>query len=468
MSATGIGSVPGPRPTPLLGSRGNFIRFLRDPVAYMRMLQERHGPIAALVGGRRGMVFAFGPEHNRQLLSDPARFHSAGVTYPGPENSAQRRLGRGLFSMNTAHHREQRRLVAPPFHGKAIEGCSATTADIAGQMLAGWENGGRRDMARDMARFAWHLAMKIFFDLEPTPETDRLATSLARWTALGSSVGVRSLPVDFPGTPHRRLLRTAETLERQILALLARGRARPAGGSDVLSLLLAAHDQAGPGVSDDELIGHVAILLVAGHETTANALTWTLFLLAQHPRVMTELLDELEANLHGAAPTYAQLDRLKLLDAVIKESMRLFPPVVYAYRVAAEPFTLGPYELPARTTVALSHYLTHRMPDIYPEPAVFRPQRWCEFTPPPYAYLPFSAGPRVCLGAAFSMMTMRVGLAMMLQRFRFTVVPGAKIDRRVVLTLSPRHGMPMEVVPQDRRFRRSPIRGDVREMVDFR
>jgi cytochrome P450 len=218
-------------------------------------------------------------------------------------------------------------------------------------------------------------------------------------------------------------------------------------------------------MTDTELVGQTAILFMASFETTASALTWTLFLLAQHPAVMRDLMDELSGVLGGNPPVAEQLARLPFLNNVIKESMRVLPPVPYTVRATTKYLNMGPHRVPTGARILCSHYLTHHLPDLYPEPERFRPERWNEIDPNQYEYMPFSAGPRVCIGAMFATQLLKISLATMLQRFRFTVVPETRIDRIVRITMQPRQGLPMMISKNDRKFAASPVLGQIREMV---
>ncbi len=275
------------------------------------------------------------------------------------------------------------------------------------------------------------------------------------------------LQMDLPGTPYRALQRLSQRIESQIRALIASKRASSAEQLDVLATLIDARDEDGSSMTDDQLIGHAHVLFEAGHETTASALTWTLFLLAQHPKVLADLRDELTGVLRGAQPTVEHLAQLPLLERVIKESMRVLTPVVFMMRLTAEPCTLGPYRLPAGARVIYSQYISHRLPELYSEPAAFRPDRWLSIDPSGYEYIPFGAGPHVCIGAAFAMMELRLVLATILQRHGLEVAPGARIDRQVQLTLSAKHGVPMQVIPCDQAPRYVEFRGNIHDMVDL-
>jgi cytochrome P450 len=200
--------------------------------------------------------------------------------------------------------------------------------------------------------------------------------------------------------------------------------------------------------------------------TTANTLTWTLFLLAQHPLVASALYAELTRELHGKSPELSQLERLPLLDRVIKESMRVLPASSYSQRINVEPVELGPLLLSTGTLVIFSQFITHHLPEQFPEPYRFLPQRWESIDPSPYAYLPFATGPKMCIGATLAMMTIRLTVSTVWQRARLAVVPGANINGMVTSTmLGPTTGMPMTVLDADAPFESHPVRGNINDLV---
>jgi cytochrome P450 len=261
------------------------------------------------------------------------------------------------------------------------------------------------------------------------------------------------------------LLQYAERLEERILSMIAQRRADPVPRPDVLSLLIRARDDESRGMTDAELVGQATILFGASYETTASSLTWTLFLLEQHPQVLADLVDELTSVLRGEPPTAEQLERLPLLERVVKEAMRVLPPVPFTIRSATAPTQLGGYFMPKGSRVICSHFMTHHLPELYPEPEHFRPARWETIDPGPYEYLPFSAGPRMCIGVPFAMQAIRIAVAMIFQRFRLELVADSRVDRAVRVTMSPRRGMPATIRSQDRRFAATRVRGNVHDMV---
>lgn len=463
-----VGPLPGPPKPALLGWRAQSLKFLRDPIAFMRMLYRDYGRLAAWMDGNPWWVFGFGPEYNHRVLSDPVLFYTVpGAPSTTPVDSSLARLTRTLLNMNGDQHRQQRRLVLPAFHRKRVESYRDRMVALTASALDGWRAGQKLDIARAMQELTLCIAAETLFGLDATAEANATGTLIHGWIALLESPGALLLPRDWPGTPFRRLLVDSARLEGHIKALIERKRANLAAHDDVLAMLIQARDDDGVALTDAELIGQTAVIFIAGHETSSNALTWTLFLLAQHPRVLRDVCDELEGALHGDAPTVAELGQLPLLERVIKESMRLLPPAPFLVRAATAPLHLGPYALPAGATVTLSPYITHHMPDLYPAPERFQPERWEQIAPSLYEYMPFGAGPHMCIGATFAMMEISIVLAMILQRYRLELRPGARIDRHVRLTLSPKQGMPMIIRPRDQAVRPQAVRGNIREMVEL-
>lgn len=463
--------IRGPRPLPLLGARGNVIRFFGAPLRWMRGLHGRYGDIAAVSDRSPSLICAFGPAHNRQILPDARVFQNQdGGPYPIPQDSALARVLDGLNFMNGDRHRQHRRLMMPAFQKAALDGYRDDMVAVAARRLESWQVGGILDVGEEMIELTLRLAVRCLFGLDVREGEDHLGGLSTQLLELVTSMGVAALPRDLPGTPYRRMLRLGERVEVEMLELIRRKRGAPGPQRDVLSILLHARDEDGGALTDRELIGETSVLFAAGHETTASTLAWTLFLLSQHPRVLGDLLDELTGALRGDAPTVAQLSSLPLLDAVIKESMRLLPatPLLFIRLPAAEA-QLGPYALPAGSAVMLSPFITHRLPDLYPDPARFRPERWARLAPSPYEYLPFGAGPRMCIGAGFAGQAVRVVLPMILQRYRLSLAHRAEVSAAVRgITLGPRRGLEMLVAPQDRYLRRAErVRGEIHELVDL-
>ncbi len=462
-------TAPGPRALPLVGSRGNFARFLLDPVGYTAGLYRSYGRVCTIASGRSGgMLFAFGPEHNHRILSDTELFRSPSfLNFPVSEGSAPQRLDSGLISMNGAQHKQHRRLLQPAFHRRQVEGYRDVMVAVAERYLERWRAGAQLDLAREMQLLTLQVASSVLFGLDTEAEADRLGAMTTRWFELLFAPAVLLAPFDLPGSPYRAMLRHADVMDTAYRAMIGRKRASGEAQQDVLATLIQTRDEDGARLSDAELIGHAHNIFVAGHDSSANTLTWALFLLAQHPQVSVDLRDELDGLLGGAAPTQEQLGRLPLLDGVIKETMRLMTPAVMLRRDAAAACEIGSYQVAGGTPVLISPYITHRLDELYPDPERFRPARWIGLERGPYEYLPFGAGPHMCIGASFAQQEMKLVLALIVQRYALECVRGARVDRQVRLFLAPRGGMPLRLLPPDRRPQRVPVSGNVHEMVNL-
>lgn len=477
--------VPGPRAMPLVGPLGNVGLFVADPLKYVGRLFAEYGPLAALVFGRStwlvatrprppGTVFLYGAELNRELFSQHGRYHKSalsGPLYPQGEPSERRRplqrLFTGLFGVNDDLHKEQRRLLMPAFHKKRIEGYRDDMVQVTEDVLAGFRVGETRDVSRDMNELTLRIVTRTLFGQDLRQRGVSIGRHVQRWLDLFKYAG--ALPLDWPGLPYRRWLDASHAIDAAMLDIIADKRPRAGAEPDILSALLAARDENGATLSEDELIGHASVLFAAGHETSSNALCWTLALLSQHPHVSAALHDELSGRLRGAAPSVADLGELPFLDRVVKESLRLLPPAPFNHRIAAEDSELGGYFIPRGTELISSVYHTHRMPELYPEPARFDPGRWEGFDPGPYAYSPFGAGARTCIGMSFALMEIKIVLAILLQRFRLAPPPYERVDHSISITLRPKPGLRMRVFEQDREFAASAQRltGDLTRMVQF-
>lgn len=461
--------LPGPRPVPLVGARGNLLPFIRNPLDYMSRLYQSYGEVVSLARGTTEYVFAFSPEYNRQVLGNTTLFYNLDASTSPlciPRNSSLSRLFAGLSQMNGDRHRRQRQLMMPALQKKRLDDYYGDIVAVTEQWLAGWRVGQQRDLFEEMRGLTLSIAVKTLVGVSPDRGGRAMCRLLESWQGLVFSPPAILLPFDLPGSPYRRLLTLSERLEAALRELISRKRAE-GPGRDALSALMQAHDEDDGRMTDDELVGQTNFLFMAGHATTASALTWTLFLLDQHPRALNDLLDECDAKLHGGTPAREQLDELPLLEAAIKESIRLLPPVLWWSRVSTAPFYLGGYEVPEGARVISSAYVTHRLADHYAQPDKFIPERWRTFSPDPYAYLPFSAGPRACPGAAFAMVEMKLILATILQRYRTSVRPRAPVDLGGLMLSSPRRGLPVLIEQQARRKDRREVRGNIRRLVNL-
>ncbi len=460
-----IKNLSGPRPMPILGWRGNAVQFLRDPITFLRTIYHSYGKIAGITRDNQQMVFAFTAESNRQILSDTDLFHTI-FDNTMPERVKKHRRGKGLVHMNGPEHKQQRRLMMPALHRNHIETYAHDMVATAQDILDRLPVNQVVDIAHVLQQMTLNIVCKSLLGIEVGKRAEGIGLMVKNlletpWTAIAV------FPFNIPGTPFKRMITNAKQLDDEVLAMIARKRVNPEAHRDLLSLLIQSADEDGIRMTDEELLGQTTTLLVTGHETSSNMMTWTLFLLSQHPEVLADLVDEMDSVLGGAAPTLEHLKQLPLLDRVVKESLRILPPSSLGSRMSTAECMVGPYQLPKDTIVVYSQYITHRFPELYPEPNRFNPSRWEHFNPSPYEYLPFGAGPRLCIGQSFALLEIKIILAMILQRYRLSMVHGTKVDLKMRLALSPKAGMPMFVTHQDRKFNKVPVQGNILASVDL-
>lgn len=460
--------IPGPPGVPLLGWRGNMMKFFNFPSKFVRGLYQEYGDVVGITDDNTSIVFIFHPEYNRQLLANGDAFWTRNEFIRIPPGSALKRVGAGLFSMNGPKHRQHRRLMMNAFDHSEIGNYRESTLSIVEDVLNRWQAHGEIDIVREMQRLALRVVSKVLYGLDVTPHAENLVEVIQEWMGLNLHPLVGVFPIDLPGLPYRRLLKLSEYLEQCMLDLIEEKRRDPTAGDDALSAIIRAHDEDGNYLSDQDLVGHATLLFGVGHETTASCLIWTLFLLAQHPEVQADLVDELTSVLNGEAPTMEQMEQLPLLDMVVKESLRVLPPGAFSMREAQRPFEFRPYPpLPAGTFITFSQYVTHHRPDLYHEPDRFIPRRWESINPSVYEYMPFGAGVHSCLGQGFGLMEVKVVVALVLQHFRLALPEKLKVDCKEVFALAPKKALPAKVMPQDRNFRRVKVRGNIHDIVDL-
>lgn len=450
---------------------GRLEEFVTDPIACMRRLHREHGDLALLretSEKQQQLAFVFSPELNHHVLSDSKTFHSRFFTLRGSRNSAQRRLTSGLLSMNGEEHKQQRRQVSGPFEKRSIAIYHDTITTVTDQMLTGWKADSVVDMAEEMTILMRKITSMILFGMDQLDLALEIGEMLDVWVEMNHQLGLAAfLPRDGLMPEYDQMLSHAELLEGRILELMRLRREAGTLGTDLLSQLIRVHDTTG-GITNEQLVGHVALLFGAGHMTSAHSLAWTTFLLAQHPEVMTSLNHELQAGIYDEPLATFDSAKGSLLDRVLRESMRVLPASSYSQRVNDVPVELGPLSLPRGTPIIFSPFVTHHRPDLYSNPDRFDPDRWLTISPTPYEYLPFGAGPRMCLGAPLAQFIIKTILPRILKHNRLTVVADSVVNGLVVSTmLSPISGIPMHLAELDDRFETSVIRGNIHTLVEL-
>ncbi len=362
----------------------------------------------------------------------------------------RRVLGNGLLLSEGEFWRRQRKLIQPAFHQERIASYTEIMVGHTQRMLASWSDGQTLDIHEAMMRLTLGIVAKTLFDADVSREAEDVdaALSVLMGKFLRQAGLALLLPAWVPLPTSQLLKRAVGRLDKVIYGIIEQRRASGHLSGDLLSEFLQARDDEGIGMSDRQLHDEIMTLFLAGHETTANVLSWTWFLLGQNPEVEEKLIEELMRVLDGRVPTLTDLPRLIYTDTVLRESMRLYPPVWVIGRRALAPFRLGEYELPANTNVLISQLIMHRDPRYFPEPERFDPDRWSASDPrgaslPRFAYFPFGGGPRVCIGAGFGMMEAVLLLATIAQVFRIQIAPGQKVSKQPTVTLRPRNGIPV-------------------------
>lgn len=459
--------MPGPGQEFPWTAIGRQIELDRDPIRFMQKIRQRYGNLVRYesVCGRE--VFAFGPDNNRELHRNTDLFHSRPFVLKGPKYSSQTRLRYSIFQMNGPAYHEMRHQLLPPFQKTSVADYHTDVVRLIANATAPWQAGTERDIHRDMHLLVWNIVRQILYGMEENQASSELHERLEHWMLQTFSPWVRAFQLDLPFMPYGKMLREAEALEAHFLEIMQTRRDQGTPGRDALSSMLKIRGEDGKLLSTKAMVGHALTLFLVAYETTGNTLAWTLFLLAQHPRVLQALLDEL-APLRGDFPEANQLDKLPLLDHVVKETMRLLPAVPYNRRQVSKNGTLGEFQVPQGTRVMFSHYITHHLPEIYPEPERFLPERWDTISPSPAEYLPFGAGVRTCLGASLAPFIIKLTLAHILPRWKLSLIPHSTLDRQLGISLGPKGGLPMHVARQDRRLQAVPIHGNIHEMVDLR
>ena len=369
-------------------------------------------------------------------------------------------LGNGLLTSEGDFWLRQRRLAQPIFRKQQIDGYATVMVDYTQQMLETWQDGAVHDVHEEMMRLTLDIVMKTLFDRDIQ---DTAASSVAHaldalmnWIEHHEAVDVTTALAEIGELDAQNSPMSSEDIDRDyqnaialfdktVFSIIRERRASNKTGKDLLGLLMQVEDaDDGTRMSDRQLRDEAATLILAGHETTANTLTWTWMLLAQHPEVREQLHAELKTVLGDRAPTLADMPQLTYTNWVIKESMRLYPPATDVWREATQDSELGGYVIPKGTTVIASQWAMHRDPRYFNNPEVFQPERWAndlEKQLPRGVYFPFSDGPRVCIGKNFAVMEAVLLLATIAQKFQLDLVPEQNIELQPSITLRARHGI---------------------------
>ncbi|HZB44448.1 MAG TPA: cytochrome P450, partial [Pyrinomonadaceae bacterium] len=407
-------------------------------------LARQYGDVAQFRIGPQKAFLLSHPDHVRDVLvTHHERFHKGRAL-----QRSKRLLGEGLLTSEGAHHRRQRRIAQPAFHRQRVASYGAVMVEYAARAAERWREGRTLDISEEMMRLTLAIAGKTLFDADVEQhDADEVGAALTEvmelfgYLMLPYSELLEKLP--FPLPPVVRFQRARKRLDAVIYRIIDERRRSGGDRGDLLSMLLLAEDEedAGARMSNEQVRDEVMTLFLAGHETTANLLAWTWYLLSQHPEVEARLHAELDAVLTGGRlPTVEDIPALRYTEMVVAETMRLYPPAWTVGRLAIADHEAGGYLIPKGSLVLLSQYVVHRDPRFFPDPERFDPER---FTPeakearPPFAYFPFGGGVRRCIGEGFAWMEATLVVATLARRWRMRLAPGHTVRPAPRITLRP-------------------------------
>jgi cytochrome P450 len=421
----------------------------RDPTGMFLKAALQYGEVVYFrIGPRQGYLIT-NPDDIRHVLQENARNYHKSPLY----DKLRLFLGNGLLTSEDAFWLRQRRIAQPAFHRQRMGAIAGVMADAARDAAARWEPlasaGAPVDVDEEMMRLTRTVVVRSLLGADLGPFTSTIDPA---WTTINEYVGKSFWSIGFDQLPtpsYRRFQAARAVLRGAVDHVIAERRRDPGDHADLLSMLMSARDEeTGEAMTDEQLRVEVTTFLLAGQETTSLALTWTWYLLSQHPAVRKRLEDELDEVLNGRPPEYADLANLHYLRMVVDESLRLYPPAWGISRQAMGADRLGGFRLPRGWLAFVIPYVLHRLPAFWKDPEQFDPER---FSPehsadrPKFVYLPFGAGPRQCIGNQFALIETQLSLATFAQSYRLHLQPGHRVDPWPLITLRPRFGMPMTI-----------------------
>ncbi len=436
---------PGPKGRPIFGM---FPEFRRDPPLFLLNVAKQHGDIAYFKLGSQHFYLLNRPDYVQDVLvTNNSKFQKSRIM-----QRAKVLLGEGLLTSEGQFHLRQRRLAQPAFHRQRIAGYAATMVECAKRAQVRWTNGETRDISEEMMRLTLAIVAQTLFGAEVENDADEIGQAM---TDVLGMFNMMMIPFTeflqkMPLPSMRRFERARGLLDKKIYTIINERRESGDDRGDLLSMLLLAQDEQGDGgsMTDTQVRDEALTLFLAGHETTANALTWTWYLLSQHPEVERRLHEELQSVLAGRSPAFDDLPQLRYTEMVFAESMRLYPPAWAVSRLAMQDYDTGDYLIPAGSICLMSPYVMHRKPEYFPDPERFDPERW---TPeakdrrPKFSYFPFGGGPRICIGERFAWTEGILLLATIAQKWKMRLEPGQRVAHRAQITLRTRYGMRMQL-----------------------
>lgn len=438
-------AVPGPKGHFLIG---NLPEMARNPAAWLLAVATEFGDIAHFRLLNTDIYLVANPDYIHEVLvAQRDRFHKADVD----RDILSKFLGNGILLSEGHYHRRQRKLVQPAFHATRVQAYAGTMVDYTLRLLDSWSDGDEQPIDEAMRRLTMEIVAKTLFDADVSGQAGVVGEAMAVLQRV-SNYDFRTqnaIPDWLPLPRNLRRRRASRVLDEVVNGIINQRRTTSEDRGDLLSMLLLSEDERGERMNDAEVRDEAVTLFAAGHETTSNALTWTWYALSQNPAVRDQLRAEVDRVLGERRVTLDDLPNLVYTTMVIKESLRLYPPVwVLNGRQALVDVSIDGYRIPAGSTVFVAPYALHRNPRYFDDPLTFDPQRFSpENEPdiPRYTYFPFGGGPRVCIGNSFALMEMQLILPTIIQRFILDLMPDQAVDIEPLVTMGPRYGMRMRL-----------------------
>jgi cytochrome P450 len=437
---------PGPKSAnPLLGV---LSAFRKDPPGFLLRNGREYGDLVHLRLAHQNAYLVNRPEWIRDILVT----HQSNFVKSRVLERAKRLLGEGLLTSEGEFHTRQRRLVQPAFHRDRMAHYGSQMVECAVEARERWTSGALLDLAVEMPRLTLAIVAKTLFSADVSSEADRIGQALTEIFAMFDTLllpfsdWIQKLPLPMV----RRFERARDGLDKVVYGLIAERRASGRDEGDLLSMLLLAQDEESDEdsrvMTDKQVRDEALTLMIAGHETTANALLWSWYLLSQNPQCEARFHAELNEVLDGRIPAFEDVPKLPYTTGVFSEALRLFPPAWAMGRRAKKDYVIGEYRIPAGSILIMSPWVSHRDPRWFSDPEKFDPDRWRPEIAeklPKFAYFPFGGGARVCIGERFAWAEGVLVLATLAQRWKFKLAPGQTAETKAVITLRPRNGMKM-------------------------
>jgi cytochrome P450 len=427
---------------------GNLLSYRRGPLQFFHDLADQYGDISYFRFGPQEAFFVNHPDLIKEVLVTSNHHFVKGLVL----QRAKRLLGEGLLTSEADAHRRQRRLSQPAFHRQRVGSYAATMTEYGQRATEPWGDGEIRDVSDEMMKLTLSIVGKTLFDADVESDATDVGEAM---TVLMELFNMMRLPFydilkRLPLPQLRRFDTAKAKLDSIIYRLIADRRRSGKDHGDLLSMLLLAHDVEGDGgqMSDAQVRDEAITIFLAGHETTANALTWTWYLLSQHPEVERALHTELDEVLGSRAPAFTDVPQLKYTEMVLAESMRLYPPVWALGRLTDTTSELRGFRVPKKALVIMSQHVTHRDARYFPDPLRFDPERWQPAereARPQFSYFPFGGGPRRCIGEGFAWLEGILLIATIAQNWRLRLAPNHRVALKPSITLRPKYGMKMIV-----------------------